>query len=84
MSTYTTTSGAVLPLSPKLWRGIKRKASKRFDGSNELFAACWRQYRGYVNGAIDDPESIDDVMNWLDQIAAEKVNDSASRFHIYG
>jgi len=84
MKTYTTIKGKQLPLTPKLWRGIRRLAQKRFDGSTELFNACWRQYRGFVNGATDDPSNIDDVMQWLDTIASEKVNNSASRFYIYG
>ena len=81
---YTTVKGQTLPLTPKLWRGIKRVARKRFDGSNELFDACWRQYRQYVNGGTDDPDDIDDVMEWLDGIASEKVNNPKSRFWIYG
>jgi hypothetical protein len=81
---YTTTKGNTVPLTPKLWRGIKRVASKNFDGSEELFDACWRQYRTYVNGAIDDPEDLGDVLEWLDSIAAEKVNNPRSRFYMYG
>lgn len=81
---YTTTKGKQLPLNPKLWRGIKIVANKKFDGSQALFDACWRKYRGFVNGATDDPQSILDVMNWLDSIASELVNDSSSRFYIRG
>lgn len=80
---YTTIKGKQLPLSRKLWRGIRRVASEKFDGSDELFAACWRQYRAYVNGAIDDPESLEDVLEWLDSIASEKVNDPRSRFYMW-
>ena len=82
---YTTTKGNTHEvMTSKLWRGIKRAAMNRFDGSQGLFNACWRQYRGYINGSIDDPQDIDDVMSWLDSIASEKVNNSNSRFYIYG
>ena len=84
MKTYTTIKGNQVPLTSKIWRGIRRVAGKRFDGSQNLFNACWRQYRGFVNGGTDDPENIDDVMNWLDQIASEKVNNPSSVFYIYG
>jgi hypothetical protein len=84
MNTYTTISGKQKELTPKLWKGIRRLASKRFDGTTRLFDACWKQYREYVNGSIDDPKNIDDVTNWLDSIASEKVNNSASSFYIYG
>ena len=55
-----------------------------FDGSGALFLACWKQYRVWLNGAIDDPESDSDVMGWLNRIAAERVNNPRSRFFIYG
>lgn len=40
MRNYTTTKGTVwtYPLTAKQWRGIRRAARKRFDGSQELFA----------------------------------------------
>jgi len=56
----------------------------RFDGGRELFSACWRQYRTYLNGAIDDPRDDRDVLHWLDEIASERVNDCKSRFFIRG
>jgi hypothetical protein len=84
MNNYTTTSGKTLPLTPKLWRGIKRKARKRFDGSLALFEACWREYRGHVRGAIDSPSSIEDVTGWLETLASNKVNNPQSRFFIHG
>ena len=66
------------------YRVSKSEAREQFDGSVRLFEACWRQYREYLGGSIDHPESLDDVVEWLDQIASEKVNDSGSRFYIYG
>lgn len=55
-----------------------------FDGSDRLFAACWRQYREYLNGGIDDPSCDADVIDWLDALASEKVNNPRSTFYIYG
>jgi len=81
---YITLKGQSLPLTPKLWRGIKRCARQHFSGSNELFESCWRQYRGYVNGAIDNPTELADVLGCLETIASEKVNSSSSKFYIYG
>jgi hypothetical protein len=65
---------------------LKKKAYywKKFDGSYRLFNACWDQYRRWLKGSIDDPWSDSDVMNWLDQIASEKVNNSKSVFYIHG
>ena len=62
----------------------KAEARELFDGSNRLFEACWKDYVGYLEGSIDDPEDIEDVMDWLDSIASEKVNDWNSPFYIYG
>ena len=56
---------------------------RTFHGSTELFTACWRQYRVFLRGDIDDPTCDDDVMDWLDALAAEKVN-TPGRFYIYG
>lgn len=58
--------------------------AKQFDGSWDLFASCWKQYRLWLNGAIDDPQSDAGVMGWLDQIAAEKVNNPRSRYFVTG
>jgi len=64
---------------------IKRAARRSFEGSPDLFDACWRQLLQWVRqGAIDDPPDQSDVDDWLEQIAAEKVNNPRSRFHIYG
>jgi len=81
---YTTISGNSCQLTPKLWRGIKILSRKRFDGSKDLFESCWRQYRTFLIGAIDNPKDISDVLSWLDKIASEKVNDSKNRFYIGG
>lgn len=62
----------------------KTTARKHFSGSRALFDACWRKYMQYLNGAIDDQKSQKDVDDWLEQIASEKVNNSKSRFYIYG
>ncbi len=53
----------------------------KFRGSLALKRACWRQY---LNGAIDDPTCDQDVMDWLENIASERVNNPKSRFYIYG
>ena len=58
--------------------------AQSFDGSARLFRACWNQYRSWLRGAIDNPESDADVLDWLDQIASEKVNNPNSAFYIYG
>ena len=84
MSDYTTTMGNTVKLTPLIWRGIKRVARSRFDGSLGLFEACWRQYLTYVNGGTDNPTRIDDVTGWLDAIASEKVNNPESKFYIHG
>jgi len=62
----------------------KGEIRKKFDGSHRLFESCWRQYMTWIKGAIDPPECEQDVSDWLDQIAAEKVNNPRSQFYIYG
>jgi hypothetical protein len=52
--------------------------------SYRLFSACWSQYRAWLRGAIDSPTCDRDVLDWLDSIASEKVNNSRSKFYIYG
>jgi hypothetical protein len=63
---------------------VRKRAMKNFEGSVDLFDACWRTYLRDILPGTDDPKCLDDVMNWLEQIASEKVNDSKSRFYIYG
>lgn len=70
-------NGKYVLQAPRLYRSM-------FYGSTRLFNACWRQYREYLNGSIDEPTSDADVVGWLEQIAADKVNDPKSRFYIYG
>ena len=65
---------------------IDKKISRSFfDGSNDLFNSCWRQYcNAYSAGGIDEPTCQEDVNNLLDSIASEKVNNPKSEFYIYG
>jgi len=56
----------------------------QFDGSAALFSSCWRQYRRLIASDIDDPQSDDDVFEWLEELAAARVNNSGSSFYIYG
>ena len=56
----------------------------KFDGSDALFSACWRQYRRLLASDIDNPTCDDDVLQWLDELASERVNDGRSPFYIYG
>ena len=62
----------------------KAKAKEIFDGTNDLFNACWKQYREYLKGSIDNPTCQEDIDAWLDTIASEKVNNPKSKFYIYG
>ena len=56
----------------------------QFAGSPALFSSCWREYRRLLASDIDDPASDSDVLDWLDQLAYERVNNGGSRFYIYG
>lgn len=63
----------------------KSEARKKFRGSNSLFNACWNQLNSWIRcGAVDMHESHDSTMEFLDAIAAEKVNNPKSKFYIYG
>jgi len=62
----------------------KQAARKNFDGNETLFESCWRQYRQYLRGSINNPTCQDDVDQWLDSIASEKVNNPKSPFYIHG
>ena len=55
-----------------------------FDGGDRLFACAWRTYVRWRAGSIDSPDSDDEVVGWLNQIASERVNNSRSSFYIYG
>ena len=52
-----------------------------FEGSRELFDACWRQMKRdvYIGGMPEE-----EVAAWLEAFAAERVNNPRSKFHIYG
>lgn len=64
---------------------LDRKASREnFDGSDRLFAACWRQYLTYLAESIDNPTCQSDIDGWLESIASEKVNNPRSVFYLYG
>ena len=62
----------------------KEHYRKDFDGSTALFNACWKQYRAWLKGSINNPKCDYDVIDWLDKIAAEKVNNPRSVFYMYG
>jgi len=55
-----------------------------FDGGESLFAYSWRTYKRHLSDAIDNPRSDDDVLEWLELIASERVNNPDSSFYIYG
>jgi hypothetical protein len=63
---------------------FKAECRTRFDGSERLFEACWRDLqRGIRQGAID-ASTVDLAMVWLDDFASERVNDERSPFYLYG
>jgi muramidase (phage lysozyme) len=62
----------------------KSAARANFVGSERLFNSCWRKYREFINGAIYEPEDQDEVDQWLDYIAEDKVNNPCSSFYIFG
>jgi hypothetical protein len=58
---------------------------KTFNGSIDLFEACWRKLRKYAKSSIElDFNESSEVERWLEELSAEFVNDSSSRFYIYG
>ena len=83
---YVTIKGKLYyhPLRPKLWRGIKRLAQQRFEGSPKLFTSCWKVYKGWLAQEVNSPGCIGDVLKDLDQIASKKVNNSRSLFYMHG
>ena len=70
------------------WKSIRMTKEcyrKSFDGSDELFDAVWRKLRSYAKSSINlDYNDSDEVDGWLSDLASELVNDSSSRFYIYG
>ena len=70
------------------WKSVqftKEDYWKTFDGSRDLFNTVWRKLRSYAKGSIDlDWNDNKEVEQWLDTLSSELVNDSTSRFYIYG
>jgi hypothetical protein len=70
------------------WKSLKMTKEdywKTFDGSRDLFDTVWRKLRNYAKGSIDlDWNDNKEVEQWLDTLSSELVNDSSSRFYIYG
>jgi hypothetical protein len=70
------------------WKSIswsKKDYARGFDGSIDLFNACWRKLLAYqsATGEPDINENLE-VERLLEEFASELVNDSSSRFYIYG
>lgn len=71
------------------WKAVqftKEDYWKSFDdGSRDLFEAVWRKLRSYAKSSIDlDWNDNKEVEQWLETLSSELVNDSKSRFYIYG
>ena len=70
------------------WKSIRMTKEcyrKSFDGSDDLFDAVWRKLRSYAKSSINlDWNEREDVERWLYELSSELVNDSSSRFYIYG
>jgi len=62
----------------------KRYYKRYFEGSRELYNYCWNKYTGYLKGAIDDPTNDADVNSWLESLASEAVNNSRTKYYVYG
>ena len=72
----------------ELWKSVqltKEDYWKSFDGSRDLFDTVWRKLRSYAKSSINlDWNNNKEVESWLETLASESVNDSSSRFYIYG
>ena len=70
------------------WKSVqftKEDYWKSFDGSRDLFDTVWRKLRSYAKSSINlDWNDNKEVESWLETLASESVNDSSSRFYIYG
>jgi hypothetical protein len=69
------------------WKSIswsKKDYARAFDGSVDLFNACWRKLLAYSKGSEVDFNQNIEVERLLEEFASELVNDSSSRFYIYG
>jgi len=53
--------------------------ARHFDGSRALFSYCWRRFLKCGGAA-----AADDISAFLDDVAAEAVNNEKSPFYIYG
>jgi hypothetical protein len=69
------------------WKSVawsKKDYARGFDGSLDLFNACWRKLLAYSKGSEVDFNQNIEVERLLEEFASELVNDSSSRFYIYG
>jgi hypothetical protein len=70
------------------WKSIrmtKKDYEKSFSGSSDLFNVCWRKFLSFQSATGEpDINEIIEVEILLGQFASELVNDSSSRFYIYG
>jgi hypothetical protein len=69
------------------WKSIswsKKDYARAFDGSVDLFNACWRKLLAYSKDIEVDFNQNIEVERLLEEFASELVNDSSSRFYIYG
>lgn len=65
------------------YRNRRAEARKRFDGSDRLFNACWRELLWYERNADALPSEVEvDAFLW--EAAGRRVNDSRSPFYLYG
>jgi hypothetical protein len=70
------------------WKSIswtKKDYARGFDGSVDLFNACWRKLRNLAKSSVNlDWNNNKEVESWLETLASELVNEPTSRFYIYG
>jgi len=62
----------------------RAEVKKDFDGSTDLFNACWVEYLRRLGNSIDNPTSIMDIEENIEALASEKVNNPKSKFYIHG
>jgi hypothetical protein len=70
-----------LPELEKAGKAKKGDYFAAFDGSERLFNACWREYTDYVKdyGAIGI-----DALDFVNQAASARVNNTRSVFYLHG
>jgi hypothetical protein len=61
----------------------KSECRKEFDGSQDLFNSCWRKLLWFERNS-DGAMSQLEAEEFLDMVCSELVNNSNSRFYIYG